>query len=299
MTDIEILLKKNGDRLRYRDPEANKGTYGRLLAVAGSKGMAGAAYLNCIGAFRTGMGMVKLFGPEENRIILQTLLPEAMYSVSERNDGTIDKEELVRSIAWADYISVGSGLSRSDHASAVMELLYEEDVRGQLWSKKLLILDADALNYIADSGLDPGGLCRNTVITPHVGEMSRLTGLSTEEIKRDPLACAMGFRKKHENVLVVLKDHRTAVAGEQCMMIESGCGAMAKAGSGDVLCGFIAGISGVLKGEIADAVPIAVWLHGRAGSIAAMERGCHSILAGDIADAAGKAISDIDMNLTD
>lgn len=291
MTDIETLLKENEDSLKNRDPKANKGTYGRLLVIAGSKGMAGAAYLNCIGAFRTGIGMVRVFGPEANRSILQISLPEAMYSTADKPDGSIDRDELVRAVGWADYISVGSGLSRSDYAEALMALLYEEDIRRHLRDKELLILDADALNIIAESGRDPGGLCRNTVITPHIGEMGRLTGSKAEDIKRDPMGCARRYREKHKNVTVVLKDNITAVAGEKSILSDSGCGAMAKAGSGDVLCGFIAGITGVLRGNTADAVPVAVWLHGRAGSIAAAEKGCHSILASDIADAAGKALA--------
>ena len=77
------------------------------------------------------------------------------------------------------------------------------------------------------------------------------------------------------------------------MLIDAGCGAMAKAGSGDVLCGFIAGITAVLKGNVADSVPLAVYLHGRAGCLAAENKGCHSVLAEDIANSAGDAMQEL------
>ena len=297
MDRIEALLKEHARSLMNRDPAANKGSYGKLLVIAGSKGMAGAAYLNSIGAFRTGIGMVKILGPEANRVILQTSLPEAMYVSLDMADGRIDKKELTDSLRWADYVSVGSGLSRTEYAEALIELLYEHEITDLLREKKLLILDADALNIIADSGRDPGVLCPDTVITPHVGEMSRLTGINTQIIKADPAGCAESYRSSHGGITVVLKDHQTAIAGKRSFMIDSGCGAMAKAGSGDVLCGFIAGVSGVLKGDIASAVPIAVWLHGRAGSIAAEKKGCHSLLAGDIADAAGDALRSLGIKM--
>ncbi|MBQ8932763.1 MAG: NAD(P)H-hydrate dehydratase, partial [Lachnospiraceae bacterium] len=212
----------------------------------------------------------------------------------------IDKKALAAGIDWADYIIAGPGLSRNPQAKELIRVLYSEECRKLLRDKKMLILDADALNLIAESGLEPGILCPNTVITPHVGEMSRLCSLTIGEIKQDPEKAAADYCSRH-GVTVVLKDAVTVVAepgtdarggqgAVRVLRIDSGCGAMAKAGSGDVLCGFLAGTAAVLKGNIRDAVPIGVWLHGCAGSIAAGEKGCHSILAGDIADAAGEAI---------
>ena len=323
MGTIDSLIARNRDLLLNRDHEANKGTYGKLLVIAGSRGMAGAACLASRAAFRAGIGMVKVFGPECNRLILQISLPEAMYTASDfegadipsayvgsgqsAEHSCIDKEALAAGIDWADYIIAGPGLSRNPQAKELIRVLYSEECRKLLRDKKMLILDADALNLIAESGLEPGILCPNTVITPHVGEMSRLCSLTIGEIKQDPEKAAADYCSRH-GVTVVLKDAVTVVAepgteqegtgtdarggqgAVRVLRIDSGCGAMAKAGSGDVLCGFLAGTAAVLKGNIRDAVPIGVWLHGRAGSIAAGEKGCHSILAGDIADAAGEAI---------
>ena len=304
MENIEQIIQRNRDLLLNRDPEANKGTYGKVLLIAGSRGMAGAACLASKAAFRTGIGMVKVFGPECNRAILQISLPEAMYAVSDLGEETVNEKELADSIHWADYVIAGPGLSRSEEAKALIAELYSGTILPLLQEKKLLILDADALNLIADSGRDPGALCGNTVITPHVGEMSRLCGKGIREIKADPEAVAADYSRQY-GVTVVLKDAATVVAqptvsrqqngvpeteSAGTMRIQSGCGAMAKAGSGDVLCGFLAGTAAALKGNIRDAVPVGVWLHGCAGCIAAEKKGCHSILAGDIADAAGEAI---------
>ena len=185
-----------------------------------------------------------------------------------------------------------------------------------------------------DYGIKLLKLCPNIVITPHIGEMSRLTGLSIAYIKEHQLSVAEEFGRKY-GITVVLKDAVTAVSikhnndkltdsiisesdtisrsklstkQEQAISevmskteetdgktaaftIDSGCGAMAKAGSGDVLCGFIAGITAVLKGNVSDSVPLAVYLHGRAGCMAAEDKGCHSILAEDIANCAGAVMS--------
>lgn len=294
MNDIVSLINEKREMLKLRESGANKGTYRKLLVIAGSSGMAGAAYLCSLAAFRTGIGMVKILGPECNRSILQTKLPEAMYSVCENVNGMPDKDVLTESIDWADYILIGPGLSKNNYAKGLIRHMYSASVKELLSKKELIIIDADALNIIAEEERDPGALSRYTVITPHVGEMSRLTGLSISEIKKNVEATAAEYSKKH-GITVVLKDAVSIVAESSGDIygITSGCSAMAKAGSGDVLCGFIAGTSAVLKGDLSASIPIAVFLHGKAGSIAAEENGCHSILASDIADAAGEAINSI------
>lgn len=341
--DINGIINRNKKLLSDRDRAANKGTYGKLLVIGGSRGMAGAAYLSSIAAFRTGIGMVKVFGPECNRGILQTALPEAMYQTKESEERLrrgeplkfgeylcngrqyrlernylaqdIDKDALRMSIAWADIVLIGPGLSVSDEARSLVQLIGSFDLAYLFKDKELLIIDADALNIISmfmdeDSdrndntetkkqkrGRDNYGsrlfnICPNTVITPHIGEMSRLSGQSISYIKEHQAEVAQEFSRKY-GVTVVLKDAVTAVAApgnEEVLMIDAGCGAMAKAGSGDVLCGFIAGITEVLKGNVADSVPLAVYLHGKAGCMAAEDKGCHSILAEDIANNAGEVM---------
>ncbi len=293
MRTIDKIIDDNIHLLVTRDKDANKGDYGKLLVIGGSRGMSGAAYLSSLAAFRTGVGMVKVLGPECNRVILQTTLPEAMYQSREAADGSIDKAALISSLDWADLISIGSGLSTGSEAVELMQMLTSHDVSEHLSSKSLVIYDADALNIIADKHLtELFGLCPHTVITPHIGEMSRLTGLSISDIKERRRELAADYAAKY-GITVVLKDAVTVVADPSWapLVIDSGCGAMAKAGSGDVLCGFIAGITAVFKGNTSGGIPTAVYLHGRAGCIAAELKGQHSILARDIADSANDAIS--------
>ena len=165
------------------------------------------------------------------------------------------------------------------------------------------MIDADALNIIAEEGLDlsmlAGGSHSNVVITPHAAEMARLVNAFSEknavnvtDIKNDPEGYAADFSMRF-NVTVVLKDAKTTIAEAalrpEIIRIDSGSPAMAKAGSGDVLCGFIAGVSAVLSWELKDSVPLAVYMHGRAGSVAAQKKGVNSILARDIAEYANEA----------
>lgn len=337
--NIEDILDKREGELVKRDINANKGTYGRLLIIAGSKGMAGAAYLCGLGAFKTGIGMVKYLGPEANRVILQTLLPEAMYEsiVYAENKSSGHISNIRDCLSWADALILGPGLSKSDEARNLMRQIFTGENADIIKKLRLTVIDADALNIIAEEGLDlsmlAGGSNSNVVVTPHVAEMARLinafsgeAAVNAGDIKNDPEGYAAEFSMRF-NVTVVLKDAKTTVAaataataaaliaaeatavgampenrkaGEtglndetaltsEIIRISSGSPAMAKAGSGDVLCGFIAGVSAVLSWDIKDSVPLAVYMHGRAGSMAAQKKGVHSILARDIAEYANEA----------
>ena len=303
--NIEDILDKHGGELVKRDINANKGTYGRLLIIAGSKGMAGAAYLCGLAAFKTGVGMVKYLGPEGNRVILQTLLPEAMYeSIAYAEDKYSGYISNIRDcLLWADAMILGPGLSKSEEARNLMRQIFTGENADIIKKLRLTVIDADALNIIAEEGLDlsmlTGGSHSNVVITPHAAEMARLVNafsgknaVNVTDIKNDPEGCAADFSMRF-NVTVVLKDAKTTVAEAalrpEIIRIDSGSPAMAKAGSGDVLCGFIAGISAVLSWELKDSVPLAVYMHGRAGSVAAQKKGVHSILARDIAEYANEA----------
>ena len=302
---IGALLKKHGTELLLRSKYANKATYGKLLILAGSIGMAGAAYLCGLSAYRTGIGMVKYLGTEENRTILQTLLPEAMYESWEIKKGApqynkgriIDVDKLRNSLDWSDYVIIGPGLSKDKTARELLGLIFEDEFLARLHLKKLVVADADALNIIAEEGYDlkklgcimEQGKCSNAVITPHIGEMKRLApnadtmDLLSAEAERISDRC---------NINIVLKSYETTIytLNSSPFKLSPGCAAMAKAGSGDVLCGFIAGTTAVLNGDVEDALSLAVYLHGAAGHIAAVEKGEHGVIASDIAQAAGRAI---------
>jgi NAD(P)H-hydrate epimerase len=230
-----------------------------------------------------------------------------MYDCFEADEG-MTPETFADRLMWGDYLVAGPGLSKDGRARRMVRAFETREAGDALKDKKLIVFDADALNIMAEEGIDPGtvrvkvpatgdgdgqdGSSVLAVITPHVAEMARLTGLSIGEIKADPAEVAASYADAH-GVLVVLKDARTAVAapGRAAAMIDSGCGAMAKAGSGDVLCGFISGYTAMLHGCVEDAVPLAVFMHGIAGCAAAEKTGEHSLLARDIAEAAGEVLA--------
>lgn len=263
-----------------RDPAGNKASFGKILFLAGSAGMCGAAYLCAAGALRTGAGMVMIRTPEENRIPLQTLLPEALLSLR------ADSEERRRVYEWCDIASAGCGLGKSeDSVSELLSLLqYCRE------TEKPLVLDADALNLLAEHPDWYSFLGPNTVLTPHPGEMSRISGFSIEEIKADPVRTASEFAKR-TGAVIVQKDACTVTASPdgEIYINESGNSGMGTAGSGDVLCGIISGVLAVsrhLRSGKSPAGPAAagVYLHGMAGDRAAAELGMSGMKAGDIID---------------
>lgn len=307
-TDTALPLFR--EELAHRNPRANKSDYHKLLIVAGSKGMAGAAYLCGLGAYRSGIGMVKYFGPEENRGILQSLLPEAMYesydaaalakagtALENGQEAAEIKDSLAESLAWADSIIVGPGLSSTDSAKALLNLflsVWEAENKARETaglSPKQLILDADAINLIAKEPKLTALYGVNTVLTPHIGEMARLCGKETAEVKKHIVTAARDYAAEH-GVNLVVKDCVSVVAVQQKTEPDpglsiniSGDGTLAKAGSGDVLSGVIAGVSAVLENGFETSLPLAVYLHGKAGELAGAKLGEHGTLARDLANA--------------
>ena len=342
--------------LSRRDASANKTGYGKLLILAGSRGMAGAAYFSGLAALRCGIGMVRYLGPECNRGILQTLLPEAMYEAwdagllpyrpeaegscnsggfgeREGSGGTSGskrqaamREALRCCLSWADCLIAGPGLGQGEDARMLMRLLLGDGegadnglLRHCADRMKLIVLDADALNLIAAEDLsfpdfptgkepfvaastagkggpeDPYGAQEKTapcvVITPHTGEMARLLGCSSANIRIDPAGTALSFSREH-GVWTVLKDAETFLSdGTSVWKRDAGSPALAKAGSGDVLTGVIAGTAAVLHFDLSRAVPSAVYIHGKAGELYEKERGPHSLLARELADYAGYCLA--------
>ncbi|HIX58263.1 MAG TPA: NAD(P)H-hydrate dehydratase [Candidatus Blautia gallistercoris] len=272
--EIAVLEKKDlWSWLPARDPGGNKGTFGKILVVASQKNMAGAGYLCASACFATGAGMVKLHTVEENRIIYQTLLPEAL--VSTQKTVQVDLELLRNDLDWCDVVAVGPGLGTGADSQELLKYLLENNT-------KPMVLDADALNMISRYPSWMKYLGAHCVVTPHVGEMSRLTGISTEEIKRTAPEQAKKFHERTKTVCV-LKDARTWIAGETdtVYLNISGNDGMATAGSGDVLCGTITGMLAAGL-EPVKAAALGAFLHGLAGEYASLEKGVRGMLAGDI-----------------
>lgn len=287
VTDIGISLRtmeKNKniaylpDREEYirmlpdRPEDSNKGTYGRLLVIAGSKGMSGAAFLNAMAAYRMGAGLVQIYTEESNRIILQALLPEAIITTYTE----FDKEEVKRLLSHADAVCIGSGLSRSKTAKKILKTVLSN-------VEVACVIDADGLNLLAEHLKYTEYLTEGSfILTPHMKEMSRLTGLSVPEIRANRQQVLESLTEEW-NVTCVLKDSRTLIgeAGKRTCVNTSGCQSLAKGGSGDVLCGVIAGLlaQGISTFE---AATLGTYIHGLSGETAAREKNSYSILARDL-----------------
>ncbi len=245
-----------------RKPETHKGDYGHVLVVGGAPGKAGAAVMAGMSALRMGAGWVSVACSDSSR-----LPPELM---SEPLGGFSLEKKTV--------IAVGPGLGVN--RELVTWLLND--------SKVPVVIDADGLNSIA--GTDFRGRGIETILTPHPGEMARLTGAPV----KDRLSEARAFAKER-NVCLVLKGHRTLIAAPSgdVWINTTGSPAMAKAGSGDILTGLIAGLIAQFPDNIADAVRAAVWLHGRAGQLGAEELTDKGLIATDLLKYLPKAIREI------
>lgn len=265
--------------LPERPQRSNKATFGRVLCAAGSYCMSGAAYLCAKAAYRSGAGLVAILTPEENRVILQSSLPEAVLSVY--SSAFPDEATVIAAAKAASVIAVGPGLGQSESARTVLTAILKS-------SNKPMVLDADALNIIAANPrlweLVPHG----SVITPHPGEMARLCGCEVSEILADVPSICKGFAKAH-GVICVLKDHATAVAdgtSPNCDLYlnDTGNSGMATGGSGDVLTGMIAALLAQGMSPFT-AAALGVRIHGMAGDIAADRLGEYSVMASDLIDA--------------
>lgn len=282
--DQEIVRTAGKDIYRKmlpdRPEDSNKGTYGRLLVIAGSKGMAGAAYLNVHAAYMTGAGLVRIYTSSDNREILQTLLPEAIITTYEE----YNKEELLSLLTWADSVCIGSGLGMSRLSEKILKTVIE-------YVKVPCLIDADGLNLLAENKNYLNQMAeRRFVITPHMKEMSRLTGTPVEELKADRIQILKDFISRYR-ITCVLKDSRTLIASEEkgIRMNLTGNSAMAKAGSGDVLAGVISGWM-VQGKEAEDAAELGTYIHGLSGDLAKFEKGVYSVMARDLIEYISKAL---------
>lgn len=282
--DQEIVRTAGKDIYRKmlpdRPEDSNKGMYGRLLVIAGSKGMAGAAYLNAHAAYMTGAGLVRIYTSSDNREILQTLLPEAVITTYEE----YNKEELLSLLTWADGVCIGSGLGMSRLSEKILKTVIE-------YVKVPCLIDADGLNLLAENKNYLNQMAeRRFVITPHMKEMSRLTGISVEELKADRIQILKDFSSRYR-ITCVLKDSRTLIASEEkgIRMNLTGNSAMAKAGSGDVLAGVISGWM-VQGKEAEDAAELGTYIHGLSGDLAKFEKGVYSVMARDLIEYISKAL---------
>lgn len=265
--DLKLLPK--------RESRSNKGSYGKLLILAGSDQMAGAAVFAAKAAYRMGCGLVRVATVEENRLILQEQVPEAVLAVY--NDGTDVVEFVETQLHWADAVVAGPGISQSELAEKMLHELIRQ-------IRIPCLCDADALNILARHPEWWNEVQTEMIITPHLGEMSRLTGQPISEIKDELVHTAAEFAKEHQ-ITVVLKDARTVTAYKNgsCFLNLSGNHGMATAGAGDVLSGVIGALL-AQKLESEMAAPLGVYVHGLAGDAAVPKCGHYAMMASDIVE---------------
>ncbi len=262
-----------------RAPAANKGSFGHVLVVAGSRGKTGAAAMAGIAALRIGAGLVTVASVESAIQAIGGHAPELMAeALAETVGGGIGEEALEQILDLAgrkNLIAIGPGLGTDPETVAVIGQLFAD-------CEQTMVVDADALNAIANTDWRVA-TGRVRVLTPHPGEMARLTGKSVAEVQSDRIASARELatgRGAH----VILKGQRTLLAfpDGRVWINPTGSPALAKGGTGDVLTGLVAGMLAQFPEQVEQAIASAVYLHGLSGELGAREFGDKSLLATDL-----------------
>lgn len=277
--------------LPQRGLTAHKGTFGHLLALAGSLGKGGAAVLCGLGAVRSGAGLVTMAVPKMLNVIVQVALPEAMnvpLSFSQHCLSDIDHEQLIAASQGKQAMAIGPGLGTAEETKELVRKLYRE-------LRQPMVVDADGLNLLAEEvAVRTAG---PRILTPHPGEMSRLTGLTTLEIQSDRRAVATDFAKRH-GVYLILKGAATIIAAPDGRLAINPTGnpGMATGGMGDVLTGLLGGLlaQGLAPWE---ASCLAVYIHGLAGDRIVKAGRPFGFLASELAAEIPAAFQDICGNI--
>lgn len=250
MNQVTKLTKEwVSERFPSRPENANKGTFGKVLVIAGSENYPGAAYLACAAAYRIGTGLVTLATEQSVKLIVSKQLPEVTF---------LPLDEIFENLNKYDVLLIGPGLGQSSQSEKLVD---------ELLKIKLppTVIDGDGLNILSRKDNWWERLNGEVVLTPHPGEMARLTGLSTDEIQKDRLNIAKSYTEKWKQVLI-LKGANTIIvspAGET-LVSPFANPVLSAAGTGDVLAGMIAGL--LAQGlKPLDAGGVGVYIHGLAG----------------------------------
>jgi NAD(P)H-hydrate epimerase len=269
--------------LPERPSQANKGSFGRVLVVAGSINYIGAAYLACSGALRVGAGLVTLATTGRLQAILASKLTEVTYlPLPESRPGLLSPEAvrpIFRQLSEYNVLLLGCGLGQSESVIKVIRIILLSKSKPPLPS---LVLDADALNTLAITPEWWKRLTNDAILTPHPGEMARLTGMTADEVQADRLGIAKKMAAEWHKT-IVLKGAYTVVAapGGQSQVCNIANPGLASAGTGDVLSGAIAGL--VAQGlSLFDAAACGVYLHGMAGEMVRARLGDAGMIASDL-----------------
>lgn len=274
-------LKLDGVRtwIPARPEDGHKGTFGHVFVLAGSRGFTGAAKLACEAAARSGAGLVTLGIPHPLADLFAASMTEVMsLRLASTEAETLSADALDMALEFAkekQAILIGPGLSRnSETAQFILDFLPQ--------SPAPLVIDADGLNALSEQPSLLHDIRPDCILTPHPGEMARLTGLSAKEIQEDRERVTAKYAQTW-NCVVVLKGHRSVIAGPdgQTAVNTTGNHGLGTGGTGDVLSGLLAGLlaQGMAPFEAAG---LGVYLHGLAGDIAAEQFTPRAMLAGDV-----------------
>lgn len=291
----KLSLDINGAKklLPERDLFSNKGSFGKVLLICGSKNMVGCCYLATIGALRSGAGLVTLAFPDCLYFPLTSRLTENLFlPLSCNENGFISKENkasLIKAVNESDVVMLGCGIGVTDDTKAVVKDII-------LNSKTPLVLDADALNCIADSVDVLSEAKCDILLTPHPGEMSRLCGKSISEIQKNRESIVVEFCSKYK-VNLLLKGHGTIICNKECTDIyvnKTGNTGLSKGGAGDLLSGIISGLFPSMKkaGEsLFSSAALGAFIHGLTSDFLKEEFSEYSMLPTDCADALPEVFS--------
>jgi NAD(P)H-hydrate epimerase len=274
--------------LPERPPQANKGNFGKVLVLAGSINYIGAPYLACSGAMRVGAGLVTLATSGRLQSILATKLTEVTYlPLPEARPGLISQEAirvLFRQFANYNVLLVGCGMGQNETVVRIIRSVLLSHPKAKTAKPQLpaLVLDADALNALAKVPNWWNLLPEDAILTPHPGEMARLTGMTTDEVQLDRLELARRMAAEWHKTIVLKGAHTVVAAPDGRAQISHVANAgLATAGTGDVLAGVIAGL--VAQGlNLFDAAAAGVYIHGMAGENVSERLGDAGMVASDL-----------------
>ncbi|MEG0914498.1 MAG: NAD(P)H-hydrate dehydratase, partial [Christensenellaceae bacterium] len=292
LTQENVCVYESDDEdicMGRRELNTNKGDYGRLLLVAGSFGMAGAAILAARAASKAGAGLVTVASTDEVVGAVQSSVPYVTCKVIANEEGTITRKagyDIERLLKGKTALAVGPGLGiNSDIVEVVRRLIGVGNL--------VKIIDADALNAVAQDLNMLKDKQGELILTPHPKEFSRLIDVSVKDILSNPIQYAVEFAVEYE-VTLVLKGATTVIADKfgNATLVCAGCAGMAKGGSGDVLTGIISGLAAQGKDAYESAL-CGVYLAAMAGEAAEQEKGEYAMTPMDTVDAIGREIERI------
>jgi hydroxyethylthiazole kinase-like uncharacterized protein yjeF len=271
---LENLQDFIKSKIKNRKASSYKGDYGHALIVAGHKGKMGAAVIAANATLRTGVGLLTVSVPADERLVLQCAVPEAMLIIREYEHYETDEFSSIG-------IGPGIGFGIASHALLLNYLLP---------FKKPLVLDADALTIISNSKELLSQIPKGTIITPHIGEFDRLFGVHQNNENRIKTAI---LKSKELRIIIVLKGHRTAiVSDDEVFYNTTGNSGLAKGGSGDALTGVITSFLAQGYTPI-DAANVGVYIHGLAADLSLIDQSRESMSIMNVIDNFGKAFKKI------